>query len=118
MDDISNAVADDLASLEKKSAELGEQMGAMMEGQLKELAAAQFASDEALAEQTAKMARVEHVIQTQLSDGLGDLAGSLEVRSNLSTTHIHLVWNSSKESEQVEFKAWHLLTFVAILFRR
>ena len=85
MDDISNAVADDLASLEKKSAELGEQMGAMMEGQLKELAAAQFASDEALAEQTAKMARVEHVIQTQLSDGLGDLAGSLEVRSTLST---------------------------------
>ena len=70
MDDISNAVADDLASLEKKSAELGEQMGAMMEGQLKKLAAAQFASDETLAEQTAKMARVEHVIQTQLSDGL------------------------------------------------
>ena len=67
IDDISNAVADDLAALESKNTELAEQLKALGGVQLQELMAAQFATDEAVAEQSVKMSRVESVLKDQVS---------------------------------------------------
>ena len=77
MDDISNAVADDLASLESKNAELTEALQSFGGVKLQELMDAQFAVDEVLAEQLEKMARVEKVLKDQL-DLEASLADSLD----------------------------------------
>ena len=66
MEEISHAVADDLLRLEAKDSELSDRLKSMGDVELQELQAAQFATDEALAEQGAKVSRMELVLQDQL----------------------------------------------------
>ena len=77
IDDISNAVADDLASLEAKNVELSEGLQSFGGVKLQEIMDTQFAVDEVLAEQLTKMARVEKVLKDQL-DLEASLADSLD----------------------------------------
>lgn len=66
IDDISHAVAHDLERLDAKDSELSDRLQALSGVELQELQTAQFAADEALAEQGVKIARLERVLQDQV----------------------------------------------------
>lgn len=55
MDEISNAVADDIQRLEATDGELSDRLKALSDAQVQELQAVRFAMDEALVEHSAKM---------------------------------------------------------------